>query len=789
MIDPETTPQSSCPICGSALDPSLAAGGCPACLWGDLIAGESEERGVIPDAPEIEGYQILGELGRGGMGLVYRAQQEKPSRTVALKIVAPYSLRGAQERLRFLVETEAMAAVTHPALLPLYEAGEDEWGRPWFTMQLAEGGTLAQRIAAYSRDWRGCAGLLVRLCGAVQYAHERGILHRDLKPANVLFDGRGDAFVADFGLAKWVESEADFTHSTDLLGSPVYLAPEMAAGGARAATTVSDVYGLGAILYQLLTGRTPYDAASAGQVLTQILTQPPPAPRQREKDIPRDLEVITLKAIARDPARRYASAAALADDLQRWLDGRPITARPVGPTERAWHWVRRNPVPASLTFLLLASLSAGGILLWRANQRLTASLNDAEERVEFMTRELPVSLAPLGRLDLLDGVFQNVAGHYAAAAGESPESLAREADFLTQWAQILRPRGLNAEATARLRQAVTKAHAATAAESAPAAAVRARITAAWRLGEALIEGKQYDEAEAVLREAAAYTASQPAKDLSLRVLDAQITLEMAWLALGRRDLPLTVSLGEAAWGKWQAMLPELEAVPLAAARQITLVEVLKTRQLLAHAAQQQKDTPAARRHLTELQAMAGRLIALAPENAHFHSALLRSHLTAAAEDGAGRDAVLTSFTAAEKLAAALLAKDSTNLLWLTDAVECAGHLATLARQDGNTSEHRHWRSIMSERLGRLYQSNSTDLRFLTDRANYARECARHHLPDDWPTARLHYLGQLEARRRAADLNGSGSGMEWETSQMAKLIEKYEGRDAAEKWRAEYRKTL
>lgn len=430
-----TSPQALCQLCGGNLDTSLLEGSCPACLWGGLIAGGFADE-VAEDLPEIEGYKIRHQIGRGGMGVVYLATQESPARDVALKIVAPYTFRGASQRLRFLVEIEAMAAVAHPALLPLYESGEDDEGRPWFSMRLASGGNLAEKLLQYQGQWQLAATLMVRLAEAVQYSHERGILHRDLKPANVLFDEEGNAYVADFGLAKWAENDVGLTQSTEMLGSPVYLAPEAVLGGTKATTTASDIYGLGTIFYELLTGHKLYDGASAAGVMTQILQNAPVPPRQKVATIPRDLEIITLKAISRDPGKRYVSAAALAEDLQLWLAGKAIKARPVGPFEQLWNWTRRNPAMAALACLLLVSIVTGGVLLWRSNQRLTISLADAEDRVEFMTRELPVSLAPLGRLDLLDDIFKNLDQHYQGNNRTDADSLARQADFLTQWAQI-----------------------------------------------------------------------------------------------------------------------------------------------------------------------------------------------------------------------------------------------------------------------------------------------------------------------------------------------------------------
>ena len=249
-MSPPLTPTPHCQKCGTPLDQQLLGGICQSCLWTGLLADDDAEN----DRPEIPNHEVFEEIGHGGMGIVYRARQLKPDREVALKVIAPYSLRAAEARQRFLMEVEAMAAVEHPAVLPLYEIGEDAAGRPWLTMPLMSGGSLADVSEKYAGKWRDAALLIETLARAIGFAHERGIIHRDLKPSNILFDGSNHPYIADFGLAKWAHAESGVTQSNYLLGSPSYLAPEAAAKGSKATTTVSDVYGLGAILYELLTG-------------------------------------------------------------------------------------------------------------------------------------------------------------------------------------------------------------------------------------------------------------------------------------------------------------------------------------------------------------------------------------------------------------------------------------------------------------------------------------------------------------------------------------------------------
>jgi serine/threonine protein kinase len=792
--------QTHCLTCGGKLDASLPGGGCPVCLWSGLIA-DGPVVDVEDDLPEIDGYKIRHQIGRGGMGVVYLATQESPAREVALKIVAPYSLRAASQRMRFLVEIEAMAAVTHPALLPLYESGEDDEGRPWFTMRLASGGTLAERLGIYQGQWRMVAELMVRLSEAVQYSHERGILHRDLKPANVLFDEQDHAYVADFGLAKWAETEGDLTQSTEMLGSPAYLAPEAVAGGAKATTTASDVYGLGTIFYELLTGKKLYEGESAAVVMSQILNNTPVPPRQRVPKIPRDLEIITLKAIAREPGKRYVSAAAMVEDIQRWLAGKAITARPVSQWEHLWNWAKRNPVAASLASLLVASVATGGVLQWRANQQLTASgvvlaqtnqdltvsNTDLEDRLEYMTRELPPLLRPIGRLDLLDSVFQNVSEHYKISKRNDPESLARHADFLAQWAQILRARGENLAAIERLRQAMEKALAASAGDNSSLAAVRSRVATGWRLGEALIEGKMHEEAESVLKETMTYIARHETTDERLRILDAQLTQEMAFLEYSRWNMPEVKIQAEKALRKWQALLPILERVPISASNQITLAEVLKNHHLLELTARHLNDKNAAQSHLSQYEAMTQRLITLEPGNAEYRSLLVLAQLNMARAEGLEPAKVHALLTSAEEQAAALIVRDSGNSRWLQDAIECADALASHAQQQGDTAGFHRWRVIMGKRLDRNYQMPTTEIGFLMKRFRFANACGMHFIEDDWPSARHHFEAALETRKlgELASQPQPGSGLSESVTALFALIEKHESLPAAEKWRAEF----
>src|SRR3954471_8342011 len=338
-----------CTKCDAALEPSSLGRLCPVCLF-DAALPEAE----IEEDTSFR-YDLVEEIARGGMGVVYRAVQHGSQRQVAVKMILAEQAATPGMMERFRAEAEAVASLDHPHILPIYEIGESD-GRLFYSMKFADGGTLREQTARFSEP-RDAARLIATIARAVHHAHERGILHRDLKPGNVLLDGsKRIPFVSDFGLAKWIGRESRLTLAQSALGTPHYIAPEQAAGNSTKLTAAADVYSLGAMLYELLTGRPPFAGDTALDTLRLARETPAPAPRKFKPSIPRDLEVICLKCLAKEPAARYSSAAALAEDLERWMEGHTIVARPATVAERAWRWTKRNRALAGLSAALALAL-------------------------------------------------------------------------------------------------------------------------------------------------------------------------------------------------------------------------------------------------------------------------------------------------------------------------------------------------------------------------------------------------------------------------------------------------
>ncbi len=367
----------------------------------DRVTSASFVEPESPGVPKVPGYELLSELGRGGMAVVYRARQLQPSRLVALKMLLAGGHAGGDQRARFQGETNAIARLQHPNIVGIFEVGFAD-NLPFFSMELVEGGSLSDRLAGIPQQPRQAAALVEVLARAVHYAHERGVVHRDLKPANILLSFSRDAEssersaedsasplnkvvpkIADFGLARMEQTgPTGLTMSGDVLGTPCYMAPEQATGAGHTVGLAADVWALGSILYEMLAGLPPFRAATVLETLEQIRTQEPLAPSRLQPRLPRDLETICLKCLAKEPSRRYASAALLADDLGRFLAGQPILARPTPHWERAWKWARRRPLAsASLTLAALALASLLGLWGW-FTVRLGTERNRAENNAE-----------------------------------------------------------------------------------------------------------------------------------------------------------------------------------------------------------------------------------------------------------------------------------------------------------------------------------------------------------------------------------------------------------------------
>lgn len=336
-------------------------------------------------------YEILDVLGQGGMGVVYVARQVSLNRQVAIKMIKPGLLANDEGLRRFRNEADAVALLDHPGIVPIYEVSEHE-GQHYFSMKLVEGGSLATRLREYLGDPRAAARIVAETAEAVAHAHTRGILHRDLKPANLIIDSEGHAHVTDFGLAKQVDAkpESELTQTGQVLGTPAYMSPEQASGQRTAITTASDVYGLGAVLYAVLTGQAPFRGDSVVETLDAVRNLPPTAPKRLNSDTPRDLETIALKCLEKDPRRRYLTAQGLANDLHNWLEHRPIKARRVGAVERAWLWCKRRPAVAALSAATVIAIFAGTvsvIAVQAASYRELAAENVATKRAEDLAEK------------------------------------------------------------------------------------------------------------------------------------------------------------------------------------------------------------------------------------------------------------------------------------------------------------------------------------------------------------------------------------------------------------------
>src|SRR5438445_5863069 len=377
-------PEGLCPRCvlktALAMPPELLAGGDSSAvalakaddpghtnkLVGDAMPAPLDKKTARASEllGELGDYELLEEVGRGGQGVVFRARQKSLNRIVALKVISLGQWASKVHLKRFRLEAEAAARLEHPGIVPIHEVGERD-GSCDFSMQFVEGGQLDEVARREPMPPRRGAELIAQVARTVHYAHEHGILHRDIKPGNILLDKNGEPHLTDFGLARLVETESTVTRTNEVLGTPSYMAPEQAVGETKKLTSATDVYGLGAVLYQLLTGQPPFAGGTTYETIRLLLDKEPRRPRLLNPKVDRDLSAICLKCLVKEPARRYSSALALAEDLERWLKNEPIFARRIGIITRGGKCVRRNPTRALLAASLVALAAAAGWIVWK----------------------------------------------------------------------------------------------------------------------------------------------------------------------------------------------------------------------------------------------------------------------------------------------------------------------------------------------------------------------------------------------------------------------------------------
>jgi len=359
-----------CRKCGAAIPPDSPQHSCGACLLetglgpDEAVAGVDDPGHPMPMLMDFGDYQLLEQIGRGGQGVVFRARQKSLNRIVALKVIGLGHWATEAHLKRFRLEAEAAARLEHPGIVPIHDVGERD-GSCYFSMKFVEGGQLDEVVRRTPISTRQAAELIARVARTVHYAHEHGILHRDIKPGNILLDQKGEPHLTDFGLARLVESESTVTRTMEVLGTPSYMAPEQAVGNNAAVSSATDVYGLGAVLYQLLTGQPPFAGGTTYETIKLLLDTEPKKPRLLNPKIDRDLSTVCLKCLEKDPKRRYSSALALAEDLEHWLNHEPILARHTGIFARGKKWVRRNPTSALLVASLIALAAAAGWIVWK----------------------------------------------------------------------------------------------------------------------------------------------------------------------------------------------------------------------------------------------------------------------------------------------------------------------------------------------------------------------------------------------------------------------------------------
>src|SRR5262249_50583913 len=427
-----------CKKCGTAILIDEPEGLCAACVLETslgMLHDEVSGAGGTAMPEELGDYQLMEEIGCGGQGVVYRARQKSLNRIVALKVIGlgRWATRAHIKRFRF--EAEAAASLDHPCIVPIHEIGESD-GSCYFSMQLVEGRRLDEVTKREPIPNRRAAELIVKLARTISYAHKRGILHRDIKPGNILIDADGVPHLTDFGLARLVERESTITGTmAEALGTPSYMAPEQAAGDAAQLTQATDVYGLGAVFYHLLTGHPPFAGGTIYEVVRLVLETQPRQPRLWNSKVDRDLSTICLKCLEKDPERRYSSALALAEDLERWLQHEPIQAQRAGVLTRGRKWVQRKPATAAVIALSVALAMAVGVIIWKGElvRRPTTTgiavlpfenlSNDREDAsfADGVQDDLLTKLANIGALKVISraSVMQYRGEHNTREVGEA----------------------------------------------------------------------------------------------------------------------------------------------------------------------------------------------------------------------------------------------------------------------------------------------------------------------------------------------------------------------------------
>jgi eukaryotic-like serine/threonine-protein kinase len=414
---PRQTASGPAGLHANGLSPTIADPGatqaCSATLGlGATLPLEEAKAAASIAALSVPGYEILGELGRGGMGVVYKARQLGLNRVVALKMILAGAHASSEAVARFRTEAEAVASIQHTNIVQIYDIGEQD-GVPYFSLEYVDGGNLATVLHGAPVSAKQAAVIVETLARAVHVAHERGIVHRDLKPINVLMTAQGVPKIADFGLAKRLDGDQGQTESGSILGSPSYMAPEQAEGNAKSVGITADVYALGAILYDLITGRPPFRAETAMRTMQQVIEVEPVAPSRLQPGLDSDLETICLTCLQKDPEKRYKSSEAMADDVRRYLEGKPILARPVSASERLWRWCRRNPLQASLgaaVLFLLVVVALGSMIaavkLGIAGEKTATALNQARVDALRAGRSAKVAQRERDRADQKAGILE-----------------------------------------------------------------------------------------------------------------------------------------------------------------------------------------------------------------------------------------------------------------------------------------------------------------------------------------------------------------------------------------------